>query len=437
VDAAALELSCLHNLALRELADDQGRPLLEGLASPERRHGVPLEMRRCPYPGSRHHHPHEMNVSALRQMQEHWPLVLATLAHFRRQHLEETPGPLGRLADLQQVVALVHALPWWLWRRAEASGQPVAPLPGGLSAAFKVVRGLYDLVELLAFKEVLLRAAGQEHGLPRASASWILDELEASGALIGQTEVCAGPAERIREVLELLIEGPGAGASAELHQLLQRLQVDPAAHHRYVAATVGFGIAHKVFEITRRLLVARLRPEQPRLPARLAAALEALEAALPDNPLAEPLADLPLATWGDRIKLFIDLVPTDAPRRALQVMSVALWPQRPTRTRPVAAFIASLPRAQGLAPEVRTALAEHLPPLLECHAAFALLAATTEDELREAVGRSPLEAPARSVLAALAGDPVGQFLEAAFGLQWEGDLGGLRLRAGSRQVPLQ
>src|SRR5205085_2519094 len=98
-----------------------------------------------------------------------------------------------------------------------------------------------------------------------------------------------------------------------------------------------------------------LRAEELRLPGRLAAALEALEAGLPENPLAEPLAGLPLAVWGQRLALFAELLPSpapaaaagiedtgDPPRQALQALGLLLE-ARPQPARQLASFLATLP----------------------------------------------------------------------------------------------
>src|SRR5436309_10642955 len=71
-----IHLSQLMNLEIG-FRDEEGRPLAENKVPPNRREDVPMELTECPYSGSRHRHFKPMNVTALKQMINHWPEVIS------------------------------------------------------------------------------------------------------------------------------------------------------------------------------------------------------------------------------------------------------------------------------------------------------------------------------------------------------------------------
>ncbi|HEY0189874.1 MAG TPA: hypothetical protein VGC42_02050 [Kofleriaceae bacterium] len=67
--------------------DDEGRPLREGRTPPEYLRPDEIDLRPCPYPGSRHD-ARPMNVSALRQTSSHWDEIVGALGFLRNAYAD-------------------------------------------------------------------------------------------------------------------------------------------------------------------------------------------------------------------------------------------------------------------------------------------------------------------------------------------------------------
>src|SRR5258708_7631247 len=102
------------------MRDEEGRPLGEHKAPPEQRCGAPLELRTCPYAGSRQNHLRPMNVSAMKQMLAHWEEALGGIALLRSMHCAEAKQERLRLIDTWRIGGLTTSLAEFAFLRAWA-----------------------------------------------------------------------------------------------------------------------------------------------------------------------------------------------------------------------------------------------------------------------------------------------------------------------------
>lgn len=192
-------------LALHGVLDDEQRPLGEHRAPKGLEGAAPTELRRCPYPGSRHQHALPMNLSALRQTTRHWDEVTSGLAALRQWcGGDAEPAELG---DLWRQTAAASVVPAFLLFRADASDKAV--IDAGTAVLFKASLGLKFLIEQRALDELV--ATGALDG--RRAADTLAEYSETSGWLVGRQEVCAATPKMIHDVLRVVISGGPIGPS--------------------------------------------------------------------------------------------------------------------------------------------------------------------------------------------------------------------------------
>jgi hypothetical protein len=166
---------------------------------------VPTEWRTCVYPGSRYLDDKPMNVTALKAMRAHWPVVVAALSRVREAYVQRFPAAAQAmtLADVECLSTLVLALPAYMLMRqsaAVANGY----LHPALSSMFRVTDGLRMVSHQMLFVPV-----GEATWLPDAvvSASDIHDYAERNQSFHSSHGVCAGPSAMISAFLQLMVDG--------------------------------------------------------------------------------------------------------------------------------------------------------------------------------------------------------------------------------------
>lgn len=195
----------LHPLRFpRELiVDTEGRPLLERFAPPQLQQGVPMELVECRYSGSRFKHANPMNVSALRQMQEHWDDALEGIAYLRSLYC--VPEPEVTCLDLWRIGELCARLPEFLVYRAD-SPLHSGIVPAHVAAIFKIAVGLNHAT--LRFTELNMLTHPEKLGVA-IDVDELYSFIEAQQFLISPHGVCAGPEKLIRRAVRALVANPG------------------------------------------------------------------------------------------------------------------------------------------------------------------------------------------------------------------------------------
>jgi hypothetical protein len=189
--------------ALTRYRDADGRPLCGEAIVDDPEFRSRLELRRCPYPGSRRHHALPMNASALKQMTRSWPLILGT-AELLRRALGTTAGA-PTTARLMRAAGAAVCLPLFLLHRAlrpMGNGE----VPGSVSGLHKASIDIATGAQLMLIDD------------PRApfERGSMLEFVERHGLFIGAAGVCAGPPLMVEELSRVLAgDGDAPAQSSE------------------------------------------------------------------------------------------------------------------------------------------------------------------------------------------------------------------------------
>lgn len=249
-------------MGLVHVVDDQGRALHERRAPVEHRRQAPLELVPCPYADERRGG--AMNSSALEQMNPLLGEVMKDITAFRNQ----LPRPPGSWEPMFLTVLDQLARPAAYLLACE---RPHEPIPALVAVSHKLAAGFYGAL-------VRLLRAEARGVAPQLSPEAFLAFVHQERALVGASEVCAGPPQMIERFTQLLLlgrdrEGPGPDPT--------RLPVARALA-RQVATGILFGLADTRLE--RRLLPSMegLTTRSAFLERKLEARLAELQAAPPD-----------------------------------------------------------------------------------------------------------------------------------------------------------
>ena len=231
-----------------------------------------MELKTCPYPGSRRDHPNPMNLSALRPMLEHWDEISSLL----REATGAFAIRCGRQSlvheDVWQICFEIALLPGYLLFRTQrpcADGQ----LPISVASAHKTVVGIQALMERLLFQDLLEEGSLVERPVT-PEAIW--NAAEDLGILVGPHQVCAGPSRRIQEAISAvtLIPPADSGSSA----LLALLEEGTARWLAFAREAMSLYLSSIGFAIRRQLAWLQLNEIAEAMPvdafrSRLLAAL--------------------------------------------------------------------------------------------------------------------------------------------------------------------
>ncbi|WP_369271851.1 hypothetical protein AB5J55_19075 [Streptomyces sp. R11] len=179
----------------RLLYGDDGRPLGERYAAARVREGVPYEMRRCPYSGSRSGY--DMNVSALRSMQADWPDVLEGVAEIREAFHRRYGHEELDWRWVWVFGRVLTTLPTLYARRSGKGSRTV--VPRRIASLYKPSLGL------AMTPEYILLAGGDYKTAP--SPDEFFRETEDRGVFLTPDAACSGPVRHVREFLEVCL-GP-------------------------------------------------------------------------------------------------------------------------------------------------------------------------------------------------------------------------------------
>jgi len=218
--------------------DAEDRPIREGRTPPEFLREGDIEYRTCPYSGSRYQHAHPMNASALRQTGQHWDAILSALARLRALHDRMRNVTEPQLMDIWRVTQLGSSLPWFFIFRD-------MPVPAYAAALSKASLGMGIWAQ-----RVFVRVLTEGWQPPVWTAENVLEVAEASGTLIGETEVCSGGDKMLLKYFDVHVtRQPTTG---ELHIDGAR-DVDVL---RFGAHYTNFKLALWIYFLARRFLYA-------------------------------------------------------------------------------------------------------------------------------------------------------------------------------------
>lgn len=207
--------------------DEDGRQVGESnVFPPALRLDVPTRWRTCIYAGTRFQPERPMNVTALKAMRQHWPVMMATLQQVRQAYRQRYPDARAgwTVGHLERLATAVLALPTYQLMRVD---NPVSTLHPALSSLFRVTDGLRMVMHQMLFVPI-----GEPTLSPDApmDAATILAYAERNHSFHSEHGVCAGPQAMVAEFLAVLVDGQPAPAAGPLPAAVQQaLDELPAA----------------------------------------------------------------------------------------------------------------------------------------------------------------------------------------------------------------
>lgn len=190
--------------ALTRYRDADARPLCGEAIVTDPEFRAQLELKRCPYAGTRKHHPLPMNVSALKQMTRNWSEVLGTARLLGHALGGTTIAGPSATARLMRIAYGAMCLPLYLLYRA-TSPMRDGEVPGFVSGLHKASIDIATGAQLM----VLLAHRGD------VSTGSLLEFVEHEGLFIGAAGVCAGPPHMISELVDAMTGNHAAPAERE------------------------------------------------------------------------------------------------------------------------------------------------------------------------------------------------------------------------------
>ncbi len=361
------------------MRDEEGRPLGEAKAPPERLRGVPLELRTCPYADSRKNHALPMNVSALKQAFAHWDGVLGGIELLRSLYTAEVNLKQIRLIDVWRIGVLTSSIGDFAFLRAE---NPVGDLelPAPVAAVYKISLGIASTC-------VAMWADGSSRFDAPADADALYAYADANGQFIGSEQVCAGPLGMVKQTLRLVVDGTGARG-------------DPSAAARVI------GDSRRFLQFSRGVASLRLlRMAQDRLDSVLGSNLVWTLTADPAAPALPEIVDAVrhnsrLGRFlnlndGARLDVLDELLTHAADPRLAGVadLEAGIRRVRAAWTRPVddagatiQPLVDACPRTSRLHPETRSAIARQLARFCWMESGFAELVCLLKERIADALG---------------------------------------------------
>jgi hypothetical protein len=227
--------------------DSEGRPIRESRTPPEFLKDGEIELKQCPYAGSRYLHANPMNVSALRQMSAHWDEMIDCLGFLREAYRDARGGYRYDLMDIWRTGQMGSALPWFYILRL---GETCPAFAAALSKATLGVGiwGARVLIDQFAARTFAVPG-------PRFTAHQIWETSEANQTLIADTEVCAASQNMMLKFYEPYVgDTPVAnlGAVARLVPVRDELV-------RFTAHYIAFKQWIWMYWLARRWLVLELQ----------------------------------------------------------------------------------------------------------------------------------------------------------------------------------
>jgi len=237
---------------LRGFVDVEGRPVIaEALISEGERRL--LEMRACPYPGSRKGHALPMNVSALKQIARHWKDIRGAAMFVRRHYLIGSRTSASHIVDVMRVAYAAAWLPLYLVQRA-ARPLHSGTIPVFLGGLHKSTIDVASMMQLMVFEALCDDDRG--HLGRVVTVEEISSYAEARGFFIGAQGVCAGPPGMVNELIATLV---GEGHSAvPLDEPLRELIGEIDRCFEFLDQLIGITLAKHVFRIHARVLVEEI-----------------------------------------------------------------------------------------------------------------------------------------------------------------------------------
>jgi hypothetical protein len=369
------------------LRDVEGRLLRENRAPAEAIRPGEIEMKKCPYSGSRQTEPPmPMNMSALRSMKHHWDDVINSVCLVRGSYSQITGITQMGVFDLWRVSQLGSALPWYY---IFAHGE-LAPVYAASLAKATLGMGIWA-------QTVYVRMLVEQWTPPPMTSETILELAEGNGTLLAEREVCAAPVKMLTRFYDALLDLPAEVKTPHM----QRLVDNGDAIARFGAYYTNMKLALYVMFLARRFVYADLlavlpdREVTPHLRELFEASCE------PPDMIMIALADMPamplVKRAGFLASLVMNVLPmtpdkSDVPLQAamVEVAAAMLVPDAPIEV------IAEVIETQAVTSEQATIAARAIATWARLDHLFARVVGIVENGMRSAASADPYVAPIRA-----------------------------------------
>jgi hypothetical protein len=369
------------------LRDVEGRLLRENRAPEEAIRPGEIEMKKCPYSGSRQTTPPlPMNMSALRSMKHHWDDVINSVAFMRVAYQEVRGVQKMELFDLWRVSQLGSALPWYY---IFGFGELAATYAASLAKA-TLGMGIWG-------QTVFVRTMTEQWTPPPMTSRTILELAEGNGTLIAEREVCSAPEKMLLRFYDALLDLEPQMTTPQM----TRLAGVRDSAIRFGAYYANMKLALYVLFLARRFIYADLLAALP--DSEVAPQLrELLDASCePPDMIMIALANMPemplMKRAGFLASLVMNVVPmtpdkSDVPLQAamVEVAASMLVAEGPPD------LVAEIAETTRCTPDQAAVAARAIATWVRLDHLFARVVAIVESGMRAAVGADPYEAPIRA-----------------------------------------
>jgi hypothetical protein len=281
---------------LTGLIDASGRPIREIHADPIAVEGLEMDLRKCPFHGSRKNHRKPMNLAAQRPLNAAWPVVLRYVDRARDIMLMGKEQDAIDIHTAWRIARSIDLLPWWVVRRKDNAVKN-GELDPRLAAVYKVFLGSMAVLEGMSLEAIVKSLDPDLEDVHSTTGEAINAWAEENGVFIGPEQVCAGPPNMVIEVMSVLIDGmkDRPPIDAERKAILDDWVGDEERFKEYVYASVELDVVRMVTRVFRRLVfqdLDRVLSDLEGFPEESRSAFRDLEVEIKGHPLTELTADL-------------------------------------------------------------------------------------------------------------------------------------------------
>lgn len=367
------------------LRDAEGRLLRENRAPAEAIRPGEIEMKKCPYAGSRQTDPPlPMNMSALRSMKHHWGDVIDSVAIMRTAYQEVRGIEKMEVYDLWRVSQFGSALAWYYI----LGHRELAPVYAASLAKATLGMGIWA-------QTVFVRMVAEQWIPPPMTPRTILELAEGNSTLLAEIEVCAAPEKMLLRFYEALLDLP---PETKKSPQMQRLVDNRDSVVRFSAYYTNMKLVLYVLFLARRFVYADLLavlPDSEHAPA----LRELLDAPCepPDMVMLAPagMPEMPLMKRaGFLASLVMNIVPltpdkSDIPLQAamVEVAASMLVAEGPPEV------VDEVRHTQRVGPKQAADAARAIATWARLDHLFARVVGIVENGMRKAVGADPYDAP--------------------------------------------
>ena len=224
--------------------DGDGRQVGEAnVFPPALRMDISTRWRACIYPGTRFQTGRPMNVTALKGMREHWPVMMWALQQVRLAYLRRFPdaAQAWTVGHLERLATAVLAVPTYQLMRCD---RPATVLHPALSSLFRVTDGLRMTMHQMLFVPIGEPTLSPDTPLTAAD---ILAYAERNHSFHSEHGVCAGPQAMIEEFLGVVVDGQAPRHEARPDAVMQAALGDVEQALDY--ALLGLQVHAAVFSL--------------------------------------------------------------------------------------------------------------------------------------------------------------------------------------------